>query len=150
MFTRTKNSIILVLGLLGTSMSGYLSYWVLFGPSCHAGPIPWLNCGSRVIKLVGVPTCVFGFFMFLTVVIMIAAAWEKRNVSAIHKALLVVATVGVLFSASLSVYEIWIIKLQKLPACVYGFFFYLGIFLTTVMSFKKAPTQPPPQPSIPS
>jgi len=137
MFTTAKHTTILTAGLLGTAMSGYLSYWSLFGPSCHEGPIPWLNCGSRVVTLIGLPTCVYGFFMFAAVVVLVGLAWGKSR-SRFHDWLFWVAVVGVLFSAGLSVYEIWIIKLQKLPACVYGFFFYLIILTTTYLGRRKS------------
>ncbi|MBI5405371.1 MAG: hypothetical protein HY976_04060 [Candidatus Kerfeldbacteria bacterium] len=136
MFSRTKHGLILGFGILGTAMSGYLSYWTLFGPSCHAGPISWLSCGSRVVKLVGLPTCVYGLFMFLAIVILAGMVWPKTEPTRIHRILRIVAIVGVLFSAGLSVYEIWIIELQKLPACVYGFFLYVGILSVVLMGFR--------------
>lgn len=147
MFSRAKDSAILAFGLLGTAMSGYLSYWTLFGPSCHAGPISWLSCGSRVVKLLGLPTCVYGLFMFLTVVVLIGLAWGKTQPMRFHRILRIVAIIGVLFSAGLSIYEIWIIELQKLPACVYGFFLYAGILMTVWLGFRRSRTVIPPVPA---
>lgn len=128
-------------------MSGYLSYWTLFGPSCHEGPISWLSCGSRVVKLIGLPTCVYGLFMFLAVVVLAGMVWSKTQPTRLHRILRIVAIVGVLFSASLSVYEIWIIELQKLPACVYGFFLYAGILAVVWQGFRGNQRLMPPTPT---
>lgn len=131
----------LVFSLLGTLMSGYLSYWVLFGPSCKAGPISWLSCGTNgPVKLAGIPTCVFGFAMFLSVVILSLVALQRSS-AALRKATLTIATIGVLFSLGLSMYELFWLKWTTLPACVYGFFFYVGIWIATKMS-RFSPVAP--------
>lgn len=124
----------LILGLLGALMSGYLSYWALFGPSCNAGPIAWLSCGAtQPVKLIGIPTCVYGFFMFTAVVIMSLVALQRYN-RKLRTTMLTVATVGTLFSLSLAIYEVFWLEWTTLPACVYGFFFYVGIFVSILIS----------------
>lgn len=129
----------LIFGLLGTLMSGYLSYWVLFGPSCHAGPISWLSCGSNgPVKLAGIPTCVFGFGMFFLVVIFSLIALQRAT-KKMRSALLIVATVGTLFSLGLSAYELFWLQWTTLPACVYGFFFYVGIFISVWLHRPATP-----------
>ncbi len=150
-FTATKRLVILVFALLGVAMSGYLSYWALWGPSCHAGPISFLSCGSEPVKILNVPTCVYGFFMFLIVSVLTLARWSKSVPAMTERALLWVASIGVLFSASLSYYELFIQKPDQLPACVYGFFLYVGILVVTVMALRSKPTvaPPPPTQSIP-
>lgn len=135
----------LLFGLLGMLMSGYLSYWVLFGPSCSAGPISWLSCGAaQPVKLIGVPTCVYGFVMFTAVVVMSLMALQRFG-ARLRKTLLSVATVGVLFSLSLAIYEVFWLEWTTLPACVYGFFFYVGIFVAIVVSRPATATVLPPQ-----
>lgn len=141
----------LVFGLLGMLMSGYLSYWVLFGPSCNAGPIAWLSCGAtEPVKLIGVPTCVYGFFMFTAVVILSLIALQRYS-RKLRQALLGVATLGTLFSVGLSVYELFWLEWTTLPACVYGFFFYVAIFVSILTSRSTAavvPTTPGTSPTI--
>ncbi len=131
--TSGKIFVILTFALLGVLLSGYLSYWVLFGPSCHAGPIAWLSCGSQPVKLLGVPTCVFGLAMFAAVAGLALASLSNFRAS-VRRALLIVGSVGVAFSAGLSIYEIWWLKPEILPACVYGFFFYVGILTVTIIT----------------
>ncbi len=134
----------LLFGLLGTLMSGYLSYWVLFGPSCHAGPISWLTCGTNgPVKLLGVPTCVFGFAMFVAVVVLSLIALQRYS-RKLRQTLLTVGTIGMLFSVGLSIYELLWLEWTTLPACVYGFFFYVGIFVSIMMSRVSATTNTPP------
>lgn len=60
--------IILVIGLCGLAFSGYLSYQEFFNPTA-------LSCPSlgEPGTILGWPPCVYGFFMYLLVVI--AALW---------------------------------------------------------------------------
>lgn len=127
-------------------MSGYLSYWALWGPSCHSGPIPWLNCGSVVVKLIGLPTCVYGFFMFFAVFILNLISWTTKNVKPYVTSMFWLGIVGMLFSAGLSIYEIYWLHVEKLPACVYGLIYYIGIFVSVYYwrrSMKSAAPLPP-------
>lgn len=153
-FSPSKHTTILVLALVGLAMSGYLSYWALWGPSCHAGPIPWLNCGSTVVKIFNLPTCVYGFFMYFAVIVMTLIAWERRIFEGWHRGLIIVSTIGVLFSAGLSIYEIGFLKVDRLPACVYGFFLYAGILAVLIAGSRPAKSAPPsnvnaPPPTLP-
>lgn len=139
----------LIFGLLGMLMSGYLSYWVLFGPSCNAGPISWLSCGAtQPVKLIGVPTCVYGFFMFAIIVGLSLAALQRFNRS-LRRALMVVGLFGMAFSFGLSIYELFWLKWTTLPACVYGFFFYLGIVISIGLSRVVTPAVTPPTETTP-
>jgi hypothetical protein len=69
---------------------------------------------------------------------------------------MVIGIAGVLFSGTLAVYELWFQKPTPttLPACVYGFFLYLGILIVSflaVRSFaKSAPAQAPQVPPQPT
>jgi uncharacterized membrane protein len=131
--------IILILGILGLLLSGYLSYWNLFAPSCSQGPLNWLvSCGGPTkVLLLGLPTCVYGFAMFLTVTILAIAGLSGRNTMT---ALRVMSTIGALFASGLMVYELWILKIQftGLPACVYGLALYLGILITSILARRQS------------
>jgi uncharacterized membrane protein len=65
--------IILAVGLLGLSFSGYLSFGELFteraGPSC-----PSVGEAGTVL---GYPACVYGFFMYLGIVIVAAVGLRR-------------------------------------------------------------------------
>lgn len=127
--------------LLGVLLSGYLSYWNLFGPSCHAGPLNWLvSCGGpRKVLIFGQPTCIYGFGMFLTVLILSFVALAKRPSKGLATALIALGIAGSLFSGGLTVYEIWVLKLTftGLPACVYGLLFYVGILSTSIFAYRS-------------
>jgi hypothetical protein len=65
--------------------------------------------------------------------------------------ILILSIAGLLFSGYLSYYEIWgggcklsflqcgTFKMANLPACVYGFFMYLIIFIVSLLSLNKKP-----------
>lgn len=132
----------LAFSFLGVLLSGYLSYWNLFGPSCHQGPLNWLvSCGGpKKVLIFGQPTCIYGFVMFLTVFILalvnLLAANPKKNITL---AVVVLGIVGTLFSGGLTIYEILFLKLTftGFPACVYGLFFYLGILITSIFTYRR-------------
>lgn len=60
--------IILVIGLCGLTFSGYLSYQEFFNPAALSCPSP-----GEPGTILGWPACVYGFFMYLMVVM--AALW---------------------------------------------------------------------------
>ncbi|MFH1235984.1 MAG: hypothetical protein V1685_03545 [Parcubacteria group bacterium] len=136
----------LTFAIAGSLLSGYLTYWNLIGPSCHQGPLNWLvSCGGpKKVLLLGLPTCVYGFAMFLTVFLLSAATVAGKPKKSIIKALITLGVIGTLFSSTLIVYEIWILKLTftGLPACVYGLLFYLGILITNVAAYRRILHEP--------
>lgn len=127
--------------IFGVLLSGYLTYWNLFGPSCHQGPLNWLvSCGGpQKVLIFGQPTCIYGFGMFLAVLVLSITALAKKPSKSLTTALLVLGVVGTLFSGGLTIYEIAILKLTftGLPACVYGLVFYLGILGTSMFAYRN-------------
>lgn len=147
----------LVFTALGLLLSGYLSFYTLFRSGCHKGFLPFLNCGSNPVKFWGVPQCVVGFSMYVIVAIVaiIGLMVVAKRLSML-KTVTVFGVLGVLFSGTLAVYELWFQKPTPttIPACVYGFFLYLGILIVGFLALRSkeavqpsAPqTTPPPTP----
>jgi hypothetical protein len=131
----------------GMALSGYLSYLNYFTETCTRS---WVTCAvnGKKILLLGVPTCVYGFFMFGLSLALVGAAWQTKSKRVVD-VLLGVATVGVLFSASLIVYEGFWLKAFSygFPACVYGFIFYVIIWGSAFNWRKKFVAPPPPTPA---
>lgn len=136
----------ILFSLAGLALSGYLSWYNLWGPGCGKTPAPEVTpvftCsgGGQPVKLFGQPTCIYGFAMFLTILVL-NLVLLKRFRPGVRKALLVFSTIGLLFAASLSVYELWIrdVPISGLPACVYGFFLYLGMVISLWGTRPPAP-----------
>lgn len=142
---RTAYNTILILASLGLALSGYLSYWNIWGPSCHQGPLSWLvSCGGpQKVLIFGLPTCVYGFFMYLAVATTAVIGLTTNRHRPAIGTLIGLGTLGTLFASGLMVYEIFFLKLTftTVPACVYGLVLYLGI-LTTSLIARKSLTPP--------
>ncbi|MFC1687713.1 vitamin K epoxide reductase family protein [Patescibacteria group bacterium] len=132
---RTSLTLVLILSILGLLLSGYLSYYSLFTDGCTE---TFINCGTEPVEIFGLPNCVYGFFMYLLVFVLAVIGLMKSQKAA-FKTLVVLGIVGTLFAASLSVYELFFLDVEwsGLPACVYGFFLYLGIFIFSILASKK-------------
>lgn len=136
--TRTY-SLILFFAALGMALSGYLTWLNYFAEGCREF---FISCGGvNPVKIFGVPTCVYGLVMFTIVAILAVAGLLGKNAGLI-KPIMILGVIGTLFAASLSVYELWIrdVALASLPACVYGFFFYLGILLAAAFVRRQPAT----------
>lgn len=140
--------LILLFSVLGVLLSGYLSYKTLFvAAGCSQGFLAeFVNCGAKPVNIFGVPSCVYGFFMFATVAVLALIGFSKLNNRGLLKAEMVLGVIGTLFAAGLSIYELWIIKVQfsVLPSCVYGFFLYLGVLIVSTLSFRQKGESVPP------
>ena len=66
--------VILVLAIGGLAFSGYLSYRELFGPP-NAATCPSVNAPG----VLGAPACVYGFFMYLAIVVIAVIALTRRR-----------------------------------------------------------------------
>lgn len=144
---KTTLIIVLVLAVAGMIFSGYLSYYTLWGPGCtHA----IVSCGTKPIKILGLPQCIYGFFMYTIVALLAIIALAKQELKALLKSILVVSIVGVGFSGFLSVYELFVYDtgISGLPACVYGFFVYVAILIFSIVGLKAAAT--PYNPTLPN
>lgn len=67
--------VILVLGLGGLAFSGFLSYRELFAAAPVAQCTPIGEPGSAL----GAPPCVYGFVMYLVIVVMAVLALTRRS-----------------------------------------------------------------------
>lgn len=139
-----------IASVAGMALSGYLSYLNYFTATCTRS---WVTCAvnGKKILLLGVPTCVYGFFMFALSLALVGAAWQTKSKKVVD-ILLGVATVGVLFSASLIVYEGFWLKAFSygFPACVYGFVFYVIIWTSAFNWRKKFTPVIPTAPASPT
>jgi len=140
--TRAKTFLLIALGFafLGVLLSGYLSYWNLFGPSCHQGPLNWLvSCGGpKKVLIFGQPTCIYGFAMFLTVFVLASTSLIRPPKKRVVAWLIGLGIVGTLFSGFLTIYEVFFLKLSftGLPACIYGLVFYVGILIASILAYR--------------
>ena len=134
---QTKKGFLLtgIFALAGVVLSGYLSYVNIWAKGCEQTLI---KCGANgPVKIFGVPNCVYGFFMFLAVLVLAIIGLKIANKHCINKAILVLGIIGTLFALGLSIYEIFWLKPDTLPACVYGFIFYVGILITAIVGNRK-------------
>lgn len=60
--------VILVLAIAGVLFSGYLSYYELFSPNGCTDAI--VSCGEKGFKIADLPACVYGFVMYLAILIL--------------------------------------------------------------------------------
>jgi len=67
--------VILAVGLFGLSFSGYLTYHELFG-AVRAASCPAVG---RPRTVLGYPACVYGFFMYLAIVVVALIGLGSRK-----------------------------------------------------------------------
>jgi uncharacterized membrane protein len=72
--TKTALSVILVIGICGLLFSGYLTYTELFTKTGLSCP----SCG-RAGTVLGYPACIYGFFMYLAIVIVTSLGLLKED-----------------------------------------------------------------------
>lgn len=72
---RTALQIVLVISILGLLFSGYLSYNELFAGGCTTGAI---TCGAKSISIFGLPACVYGFFMYLVIFVVVVLGLRSK------------------------------------------------------------------------
>lgn len=119
--------LILLFALGGIALSGYLSWYAYLGPGCRQALI---TCGTdKPVLIFGQPTCIYGLAMFLIVFILGLVALGVKQRPPIVSTILGFAGFGLLFSGGLTVYEVFFVGVHAIPACVYGFVLYAGIFV---------------------
>lgn len=128
------NKIIFFVSLVGLLFSGYLSTVKLFTSACAFN--------ETCPYFLGYPTCFYGFLMFLitfaTSVLGISARARKERVVIIHG---VVSILGIMFASYFIVHDASPATgnyALGVPTCVYGFIFYIVIFLFSLKQFAKA------------
>lgn len=128
---RQAHTWVAVLSGAGLLLSGYLSYINLWGAGCSQGFLSGIvSCGGPTkVLMYGYPTCVYGFGMYLAIFILNVFGWSAANPRSVWNWLLGIAILGTAFAGGLTIYELFILKLQftTLPACVYGLVLYGGM-----------------------
>jgi uncharacterized membrane protein len=66
--------IVLAVAVIGLAFSGYLSYEELFAAAPVVCPSP-----GRTGTVLGYPACVYGFFMYLAIVVVAALGLRKKK-----------------------------------------------------------------------
>ena len=121
------------LALAGVLFAGYLTYHKVFSGTCA------LTEGCSYFM--GLPTCLFGFLLFLSIfIISIIALFLKTHYK---RTIGIISFMGILFSGYFSIYELFFAQLNMfngavyslgLPSCFYGFLMFVVVF---VISLKK-------------
>lgn len=121
--------LLLYLAGLGTALSGYLTYETYFTPIGCGQSL--LTCGAEPVKILGLPQCLLGLMMFVAVGTFVILLMVHANTRRWLNGLVWLGLAGTLFAGGLSYYELWIQTPAPtvMPACVFGFFLYLGILL---------------------
>jgi len=118
---------LLLLSLAGVLFAGYLSYRKFFTSTCALTE----GCAS----FLGLPTCSFGFVLFLLIFIFSCVSLYKGNL--LRKTIMWTSVAGMLFSGYFSVYELFFTSLNilngatytlLLPSCVYGLVMFVIVF----------------------
>ena len=77
--------------------------------------------------------------MYIVVMILAILGLRKDTALGVRKVILIIAIVGVLFSGSLSYYELFVqdTEFTELPSCVYGLIMYVAILIFSILSVSK-------------
>jgi hypothetical protein len=119
---------ILIFSIIGSLFAGYLSYKKLTSNTC----VLTEGCAN----FLGLPTCVYGFLMFF-LIFALALIVMTANIN-LRKPIRIISIIGILFSGSFSVYELFLAPFNilngakfslLLPSCVYGALMFLIIFI---------------------
>lgn len=73
---KTSLKIVLIIAIAGLIFSGYLSFTELFAGFCGASQLGLGSC----TKVQGIPACVFGFVMYLIILIITILGLIQREV----------------------------------------------------------------------
>jgi hypothetical protein len=131
------NKIILIFSIIGILFSGTLSYFsMVLGKCLLKDPCP---------VFFGLPSCFYGFILFLTLIILsvLAMLKEKKRDNLMDGIyyLSIIAVLYAIFSASYEVFYLCADGSCKyslgLPTCIYGLIMYLVIFFSVFMYRRK-------------
>ena len=75
MKNKTALKIILLISVAGLLFSGYLSYTELFAGFCGAAQLGLGSC----INVFQIPACVYGFFMYLAILIVVVLGLKSKK-----------------------------------------------------------------------
>lgn len=131
--------ITLYFSALGILLSGYLTYYTYFSGISTGCGVALISCGGEhPVKIFGVTQCVYGLVMFAVTAGIAIAGLYATKIKRLLTTLLGVSVFATLFAGVLSAYELWwqIPRPTTMPSCVYGFFLYLGILITTLLTMN--------------
>jgi len=125
--------IILVLAVIGTLFSGYLTYYTFANnkPGCD-------------LYFFGLPSCFFGALIYAAVFILSLAVIANRHYRSKKTiAISIISAVGIAFASFLTLYVLSAknctsLEILGIPPCVYGLVMYLAILLLAAASFVLA------------
>lgn len=127
------NKIIFFISLGGLLFSGYLSAVKLLTSTCAFD--------ETCPYFLGYPTCFYGFIMFLVIFLAsllgMSKNARKEKITLVH---VVVSIIGIMFAGYFVAHEINLNvgdSVLGLPTCVYGFIFYVAIFVFSIKQFAK-------------
>jgi hypothetical protein len=134
----TALKIIFALAICGVLFAGYLSFSKLILQTCPLNE----PCAS----FLGLPTCIYGFVMFLSILIFSAIGAFRKNVkhSCWLKSSMIVALLGIIFSGYFTIKELFFTTCLGgncsyslgLPSCSYGLLMYIGIFVISAIALS--------------
>jgi uncharacterized membrane protein len=132
-----KFYLLFILSLFGLLFSGYMSSVKFFTQTCVFNePCPYFF---------GFPACYFGFIIFLSLFIFSSLLLFKK----IHKRkglkfIMLISFVGIIFSGYFTLFEIPVLVdkgirayVFGLPTCALGLIFYILIYCTAIISYRK-------------
>lgn len=117
-------SLLVLISLIGSLFSGYLTYTKLFLGFCP------INEGCA--NLWGYPVCVYGFILFFILLLSSIAFYYKDDL--FNKFLILkISFIGILFSLYYAIIELFFTQNTRfslgMPTCVYGLFMFTAIFI---------------------
>jgi uncharacterized membrane protein YhaH (DUF805 family) len=131
--------IVFLLAIAGALFAGYLSFSKLVLQTCA------LNEGCNY--LLGIPTCVYGFVLFVIILVLAWMRLQARSVETFNHLSMQIFWIGVvsiLFSGYYAIKDIFFPSAIGtpaytliLPSCVYGFFVFVIIFILNWRLVKK-------------
>jgi uncharacterized membrane protein len=129
--------IILLLAVMGTLFSGYLTYYTFANnkPGCD-------------LYFFGLPSCFFGALMYAIIFIsslVVIADHAYRNKRTI--AISIISAIGIAFATFLTLYILSFktctsLEILGIPPCVYGLLMYIAILLLAISSVSAAKHKP--------
>lgn len=123
--------IILVLAVIGTLFSGYLTYYTFTSnkPGCD-------------LFFFGLPSCFFGALIYTAVfVLSLVVVADRHSRSKKAVAISVISAVGIAFASFLTLYVLSFksctsLEILGIPPCVYGLVMYVAILLLAAAGWR--------------
>ncbi|MEK6815981.1 MAG: hypothetical protein AABY09_00050 [Nanoarchaeota archaeon] len=125
---------LLLISLSGSMFAGYLAYSKIFANVC-----PFNEPCSH---LWGYPTCLYGFVMFFTILILSLIMLRKYSKKLMLASSLISAA-GILFATYFTYKDMSGCSLIEcdyamvLPTCAYGLIFFIAALVTSIVALKR-------------